>query len=168
MLKNQSLGEKLIKINIITVGKSRSSWVTEGFLEYKKRLPKDYQLTLIEIPTIKRVKRATTKQIIKAESKKLLEVAPKNSLIIALDEHGQEWTSFELAKKISTWQKEQQQNISFLIGGPDGWDQTCLKHIPLIWSLSKLTLPHQLVRVMVAEQIYRAWSIINNHPYHRN
>lgn len=101
------------------------------------------------------------------ESKKLLHAVPQNNLTIALDEHGHEWTTIELAKKISIWQQEQQ-DISFLIGGPDGWDKDFLKKISLIWSLSKLTLPHQLVRVMVAEQIYRAWSIINSHPYHRS
>lgn len=143
------------------------SWINEGLSEYKKRLPNDYQLNFIEIPTIKRTKSSNLKQVIHIESQKLLRAVPTNNLIIALDEHGQEWTTFELSQKIATWHREQQ-NISFLIGGPDGWDQTCLKNIPLVWSLSKLTLPHQLVKVMVAEQIYRAWSIINNHPYHRN
>jgi 23S rRNA (pseudouridine1915-N3)-methyltransferase len=97
----------------------------------------------------------------------LLAAIPEHSLIIALDEHGQEWTTSELAQKISTWHREQQ-NISLLIGGPDGLEKTFLKNTHIIWSLSQLTLPHQLVRVIVAEQIYRAWSIINNHPYHRN
>jgi 23S rRNA (pseudouridine1915-N3)-methyltransferase len=128
---------------------------------------KDYQLNLIEIPTMKRVKSANIKLIIQMESQKLLKATSPNSLIIALDERGQEWTTWEFAHRIATWHREQQE-ISFLIGGPDGWEPSCLKNIPIIWSLSKLTLPHQLVRVMVAEQIYRAWSIINKHPYHRN
>jgi len=87
-------------------------------------------------------------------------------LIIALDEHGKEWSTKELATKISNWHEEQQ-NISLLIGGPDGLSPSYLQNAQTLWSLSKLTLPHQLVRVIVAEQIYRAWSIINRHPYHR-
>lgn len=156
-----------MKINLITIGKSRSTWVDSGFTEYAKRMPKDYQLNLIEIPTIKRTVSANIKQIASAETAKLIAAVPKNNLIIALDEHGKEWTTMELSRKISTWQHERQ-DISFLIGGPDGLDPTFLQNTKVIWSLAKLTLPHQLVRVIVAEQIYRAWTIINNHPYHRS
>ncbi len=130
-------------------------------------MPKDYQLILKEIPTAKRAKSLTITKIAEIEGQNLLEAVPKNNLVIALDEHGKEWTTHELAKKISTWHLEQQ-DISLLIGGPDGLAKDLLKTVPIIWSLSKLTLPHQLVRVVVAEQIYRAWSIINNHPYHRD
>ena len=97
----------------------------------------------------------------------MLAAAPKNDLIIALDEHGKEWSTLELAKKLNTWHDEQQ-NASLLIGGADGLSKDCLQNASIIWSLSKLTLPHQLVRIFIAEQIYRAWSIINRHPYHRN
>ena len=84
-----------------------------------------------------------------------------------MDEHGKEWTTLELTKKISTWQQEQQ-NISLLIGGPDGLAKECRDSAAITWSLSQLTLPHLLVRIFIAEQIYRAWSITNKHPYHRN
>lgn len=87
--------------------------------------------------------------------------------MIALDEHGTEWTTHDLAQKISSWH-QQRQDISLLIGGPDGWDRAYLQKIPLIWSLAKLTLPNQLVRVIIAEQIYRSWSLITHHPYHRD
>lgn len=156
-----------MKINIITIGKSRSTWVESGFAEYAKRMPKDYQLNLIEIQTIRRTMSANIKQIAYAETEKLVAAVPKNNLIVALDEHGREWTTIELSQKISTWHHEHQ-DISFLIGGPDGLDDIFLQNTKTIWSLAKLTLPHQLVRVIVAEQIYRAWTIINNHPYHRN
>lgn len=130
-------------------------------------MPKDYQLNLKEIPLIKRTKAMTTTQITSIEGQKLLEAIPKNNLVIALDEHGKEWKTFDLTKKLSTWHREQQ-DISLLIGGPDGLAKTLLNNAPIVWSLSQLTLPHQLVRVIVAEQIYRAWSIISHHPYHRN
>lgn len=130
-------------------------------------MPKDYHLNLIEIAAIKRPKSANIEQIIILESQKLLASIPKNNLIIALDEHGQEWTTHQLARHLFGWHQDQQ-DISLLIGGPDGLAPSCLKSATVIWSLSQLTLPHQLVRIIVAEQIYRAWSIINNHPYHRN
>ncbi|EKE01347.1 MAG: hypothetical protein ACD_21C00156G0014 [uncultured bacterium] len=142
-------------------------WISEGFSEYAKRIPKNFQLNLIELPTIKRTKSSNLEQIIKTESHELLSAVPKNNLIITLDEHGKEWTTLELTKKLTTWHNEQQ-DISLLIGGPDGLSTNCLRGAHTIWSLSKLTLPHQLVKIFVAEQIYRAWSIINKHPYHRN
>lgn len=143
------------------------TWVSFGFSEYTKRLPKNYQLSLIEVPALKRTKSANVKQIIKEEGLQLLAAAPKNTLIIALDEHGKEWTTLELTKKLNTWYNEQQ-DISLLIGGPDGLSSDCLQKAQVTWSLSKLTLPHQLVKIFIAEQIYRAWSIINKHPYHRD
>jgi 23S rRNA (pseudouridine1915-N3)-methyltransferase len=143
------------------------AWISSGFSEYARRIPKDYQLNLIEAPALKRTKSTNIKQIIKEEGLGLLAATPKNTLIIALDEHGKEWTTLELTKKLNTWHNEQQ-DISLLIGGPDGLATDCLQRAQTIWSLSKLTLPHQLVKIFVAEQIYRAWSIISNHPYHRN
>lgn len=142
-------------------------WVSAGFNEYAKRLPKNYQLNLIEIPALKRTESTNIKQIIIEEGVKLLAVVPKNNLIIALDEHGKEWTTMELAQKIGNWHDERQ-DISLLIGGPDGLANECRNKAQTIWSLSKLTLPHQVVKIFLAEQIYRAWSIINKHPYHRN
>jgi len=122
---------------------------------------------LIEIPSIKRTKSSNIEQTIKTETNKLMASVPKNNLTIALDEHGKEWTTLELASKLNNWHDEQQE-ISLLIGGPDGLSKDCLQTANAVWGLSRLTLPHQLVRIFVAEQIYRAWSIINNHPYHRN
>lgn len=143
------------------------AWISSGFSEYARRIPKDYQLNLIEIPALKRTKSTNIKQIIKEEGLELLAATPKNTLIIALDEHGKEWTTLELTKRLNTWHNEQQ-DISLLVGGPDGLSPEYLQKAQTIWSLSKLTLPHQLVKIFVAEQIYRAWSIISNHPYHRN
>lgn len=142
-------------------------WVAAGFNEYAKRLPKNYQLNLIEIPALKRTESSNIKQVIIEEGVKLSAAVPKNNLIVALDEHGKEWSTMELAQKIGDWHVEQQ-DISLLIGGPDGLSDECKKKARVIWSLSKLTLPHQMVKIFLAEQMYRAWSIINKHPYHRN
>jgi 23S rRNA (pseudouridine1915-N3)-methyltransferase len=130
-------------------------------------LPKNYQLDLITISPLKRTESTNIKQIILEEGIKLLAAVPKHNLIIALDEHGKEWTTLELAQKIGAWHDEQQ-DISLLIGGPDGLSDECCNKAQVIWSLSKLTLPHQIVKIFLSEQIYRAWSIINKHPYHRN
>jgi 23S rRNA (pseudouridine1915-N3)-methyltransferase len=160
-------GAGTIKINLITIGKAMPAWITSGYSEYAKRLPKNYQIILVEIPPLKRTNSINIRQIIEAEGLKLLAAIPKNTLVIALDEHGKEWTTIELTKRLGTWHNEQQ-DISLLIGGSDGLSPKCLQKAQIIWSLSKLTLPHQLVKIFIAEQIYRAWSIINKHPYHRN
>lgn len=141
-------------------------WINIGFYEYAKRLPKNFQLNLHEITAIKRSKTANIQKIRTQEGSQLLAKAAPASLIIALDEHGKEFTTQELAQKLQQWHNEGQ-HLSLLIGGPDGLTQDVLTKAHLVWSLSKLTLPHPLVRVVVAEQIYRAWSIINKHPYHR-
>jgi len=95
-----------------------------------------------------------------------MSAVPASNVLIALDGGGRQWTTLELAEQMNTWM-QQGRDISFLIGGPDGLDQSSLKRADARWSLGKLTLPHMLVRVILAEQLYRAWSITQNHPYHR-
>lgn len=143
------------------------TWVAEAFCEYKKRFPRELSINLCEIELPKRSSASDTNRMIQKESQLILAKIPKHSLIIALDEHGKEWGSVELAKKLETWQLEYQ-DVSFLVGGPDGLAKECLAKAQHIWSLSKLTLPHQLVRVIFIEQMYRAWTILCKHPYHRN
>ncbi len=132
------------------------NWVNAGFLEYHKRMPREYPLTLTEIP-------------LKKESQ-LLQLLPTftttHTLNIALDEHGESFTTTVLAKKILRVEKDYSQ-LNLFIGGPNGFTQEFLAKISLHWSLSSLTLPHPLVRVLLAEQLYRAVSIIQKHPYHR-
>lgn len=155
-----------MNINLIAVGKNMPQWVEVGFQEYAKRLPADYNLSLIEIPLIKRSKTTNIEQIKTREGEQLLNAIPKGSHIIALDEHGKLWDTTKLAERLQYW-RENYREVSFLIGGPDGLAQTCLDKANAIWSLSPLTLPHLLVRVIIAEQLYRAWSILTKHPYHR-
>ena len=153
-------------INLIAVGTRCSQWAETGFQDYQKRLPAECKLNLITIPLSKRNKNSEISKHIAEEEKKILAAIPKRSRIIALDVQGQMWNTQQLAQSLQRWQLERQ-DISLLIGGPDGLGDACTKIAERIWSLSSLTLPHALVRIIVAEQLYRAWSLLSNHPYHR-
>jgi 23S rRNA (pseudouridine1915-N3)-methyltransferase len=153
-------------INLIAVGSRCSQWAKTGFQDYQKRLPAECKLNLITIPLSKRGKNSEISKHIAEEEKKILAAIPKRSRIIALDVQGQMWNTQQLAQSLQRWQLERQ-DVSLLIGGPDGLGDACTKIAERIWSLSPLTLPHALVRIVVAEQLYRAWSLLSNHPYHR-
>ncbi|MDX1347199.1 MAG: 23S rRNA (pseudouridine(1915)-N(3))-methyltransferase RlmH [Thiomicrorhabdus chilensis] len=153
-------------IHFITVGQKMPKWVQEGYAEYAKRLPKACSLNLIELPMAQRGKTSSVEQMKAEEAKRILAAIPKGARLIALDEHGQQVTTKGLAEKMEDWLAGGQ-DIALIVGGPDGLDQTILQQAQWKWGLSKLTMPHPMVRIMVAEQIYRAWSVINNHPYHR-
>jgi 23S rRNA (pseudouridine1915-N3)-methyltransferase len=155
-----------MRINLIAVGKRMPAWVEDSIKEYSKRLPKELTLNLIEIAPAQRTKTTPVDKTIKEEVERIQTAIPKNNLIIALDEKGKQFSSRTLSKKIDDW-IQQAQDISLIIGGAEGLGETFKKSSNEVWSLSKMTLPHALVRVIVAEQIYRAWSIISNHPYHR-
>lgn len=141
-------------------------WVQEGYNEYAKRLPKSCELQLIELPMAQRGKTSNADKNKLLEAEKIREKLPKNALLVALDERGESTTTLSLADKLETWMASGQ-DIALIVGGPDGLAPELLAQANWKWSLSKLTLPHPLVRVLVAEQIYRAWSLTQNHPYHR-
>lgn len=153
-------------IHLIAVGTRLALWVENGFKDYQKRFPPECKLNLISIPLSKRTKNSRASQSIEDEEKKILAAIPKRSRIIALDSRGQMWNTRQLAQTLQQWQLERH-DISLLIGGPDGLSPTCLSRAEQIWSLSALTLPHALVRILVAEQLYRAISLLQGHPYHR-
>ncbi|WP_028487190.1 23S rRNA (pseudouridine(1915)-N(3))-methyltransferase RlmH [Thiomicrorhabdus chilensis] len=153
-------------IHFITVGQKMPKWVQEGYAEYAKRLPKACSLNLIELPMAQRGKTSSVEQMKAEEAKRILAAIPKGARLIALDEHGQQVTTKGLADKMEDWLAGGQ-DIALIVGGPDGLDQTILQQAQWKWGLSKLTMPHPMVRIMVAEQVYRAWSVINHHPYHR-
>lgn len=153
-------------MHLIAVGTRCSAWAEIAFQEYQKRIPPECKLKLTSIPTSKRSKNSPISKHIAEEEKKILAALPKYSRVIALDVKGQMWSTQQLALSLQQWQSERQ-DISLLIGGPDGLGNTCINNAKHIWSLSPLTLPHALVRIIVAEQLYRAWSILNKHPYHR-
>lgn len=156
-----------MKINLIAIGKNMPEWVNNGFSEYAKRLPKDFQLNLIELPLIKRTKNINVAKIMEQEAELILQHVKSSDFTIALDEHGKQFDTKSLALQLQKW-RENYQAINLIIGGPDGLAKEIFEKANFKWSLSNLTLPHPLVRIVVAEQIYRAWSILQNHPYHRN
>ncbi|MBS1220698.1 MAG: uncharacterized protein H6R24_125 [Proteobacteria bacterium] len=155
-----------MKIHLLAIGTRMPEWVEKGYAEYAGRLPRECALNLVEIPAGQRGQNPDIARIVRAEGERLLAAAPSGSRRIALDERGQEWSTMELAERLSGWLREGR-DVSLLVGGPDGLDATCRDRAERLWSLSRLTLPHPLVRVVVAEQLYRAWSLLHNHPYHR-
>ncbi len=142
------------------------AWVDLACADFLKRLPPELKLTQVLIPTIKRGKNADIQRIVRDESRLLLAAVPANSQIVALDVRGKRVTTEKLAGILDNWM-QQGQDIALIIGGPDGVSEELLQKAALKISLSDLTFPHPLVRVIVVEQLYRAWSILNNHPYHR-
>lgn len=155
-----------MKINLIAIGTRMPSWVNDAVTTYQQRLPRDYQLNIIEIAAVKRDKNTDINAALIKESNALMDKCSSNTITIALDRLGQAITTQQLATELQQWH-DQSQDINILIGGPEGIHPDTLAQLPKQWSLSKLTLPHPLVRVMVAEQLYRAYSIIVGHPYHR-
>lgn len=155
-----------MKINIAAIGTRMPPWVYQGVDTYAQRMPADYQLNIIEIPAVKRDKHTDINAALLKESEALFSKCKPNAVTIALDRLGKAISTNELATQLHTWH-DLSQDITILIGGPEGIHADHLAKTQHIWSLSKLTLPHPLVRVVVAEQIYRAYSIIIGHPYHR-
>jgi len=153
-------------IDLICMGQKMPSWIKIGFNEYAKRLPTNYHLNLLEIPLRKRTKNTDLARLQRQEGEQMLAAIVQSAHVIALDEHGQTWTTFQLAEQLTQWMHKYN-TVALLVGGPEGLASACRKRAQQDWSLSALTLPHQLVRVIVAEQLYRAWSLLNNHPYHR-
>ncbi len=155
-----------MQIDLIAVGKRMPTWIETGFKEYAKRLPKNINFKLIEITPAIRGKNNNAENFKLKEEENINAALAPYSLIIALDEHGKSISSQSLANQVQTWNDENQ-HISLIIGGADGLSDAIKNKANQLWSLSEMTLPHGLVRVMVAEQIYRAWTITQNHPYHR-
>nr|WP_255698513.1 MULTISPECIES: 23S rRNA (pseudouridine(1915)-N(3))-methyltransferase RlmH [Plesiomonas] len=153
-------------MQLVAVGTKMPAWVETGFQEYVRRFPKDMPFELLEIPAGKRGKNADIKRILEKEGEQTLAAIPKGNRIVTLDIPGKPWTTEQLAEQLERW-KQDGRDVSFLIGGPEGLAPSCKAAADQSWSLSPLTLPHPLVRVVVAESLYRAWSITANHPYHR-
>jgi 23S rRNA (pseudouridine1915-N3)-methyltransferase len=155
-----------MNIYLISVGNRMPRWVVEGYQEYAKRLPGECALQLIEIAPGHRGKRADTARTLRDEGERMLKAVPKGCRIVALDVLGKAWDTEQLSERLGTWMADGR-DLALLVGGPEGLAPGCLVEAELRWSLSPLTLPHPLVRVFLAEQLYRAWSLLRNHPYHR-
>ena len=156
----------MFKITIVAIGNKMPQWIDQGSQEYVKRFNDGIQLKLVEIPLIKRGKGSDLNRIREKEASLIKEAIPSGARIIALAIQGNSFTSEELASKINQLQHVTS-HLCFLIGGPEGFLQEILSLSDEHWSLSKLTLPHPMVRLILLEALYRAWSIINNHPYHK-
>ena len=141
-------------------------WVEVASNDYARRLPAEVQINSILLPLIKRGKNPDIPRITRDESRKILAAVPKGSLLVVLDVVGKSISTMKLSTILEDW-LQQAQDVSIVIGGPDGVSDELLTQASLKLSLSALTFPHPLVRVILLEQIYRAWSILNNHPYHR-
>jgi 23S rRNA (pseudouridine1915-N3)-methyltransferase len=155
-----------MRIKIITVGTKMPSWVQVACSEYLKRIPNELNVNIIEIPMRQRGKGTDENLAVIQEGEAMLKVIRANDKVVALDLRGSSWKTEELARNIQGW-KQSGDNYSLLIGGPDGISQNCIERADILWSLSPLTFPHPLVRVLLVEQIYRASTIHSRHPYHR-
>ncbi|MFV0446129.1 MAG: 23S rRNA (pseudouridine(1915)-N(3))-methyltransferase RlmH [Planctomycetaceae bacterium] len=153
-----------MKLRIIAVGQRMPEWVVTAMADYIKRMPRDCRLELVEVAISQRGKDTVRGKL--EEGERLLAAVGSRDRVICLDVKGKSWSTPELSQRLDHWRHEGR-DTSFLIGGPDGLSPACLQRAELSWSLSPLTLPHALARVVVAEQLYRAWSILAGHPYHR-
>lgn len=155
-----------MRIHLIAVGTRMPGWVEQSYADYAARLPRECSLHLLEIAPGQRGKNADIARAKQAEGEKILKAIPRDAYVIALDEHGEALTSKAWGEALASWM-QMGRDICLLVGGPDGHAQDVLSRADRTWALSKLTLPHALVRVLVAEQLFRAWSLLANHPYHR-
>lgn len=156
-----------MRIHLLAVGTRMPSWVVEGYREYTRRLPRECSLHLVEIPPAKRHKSMTVVQARQQEGQALLAALPKDCKVVALDVRGKPWSTETLAAQLDDWLLSGR-DVALLVGGPDGLSDACLERADQRWSLSALTYPHALVRIVLAEQLYRAWTISTGHPYHRS
>ncbi len=155
-----------MKIRILTVGGKMPGWVTQGCQEYLKRMPRDLPIDMIEIPLGNRGKKGDARKALQQESDAMLAAIPDKHHVVALEVKGRAWSTEQLAQQLDTWQLNAAP-VDILIGGPDGLSDACRQRANQQWSLSNLTLPHPIVRVLLAEQLYRAWTVNQHHPYHR-
>ena len=156
-----------MNLTVAAVGTRMPAWVQEAWQEYARRFPRGMSLQLKEIPLARRARNADIAALRQAEGDALLAAVPQGYRVIALDERGKQWSTLELAGQMENWMREEK-GVCFLVGGPDGLPQQCRDQAQNTWSLGRLTLPHPMIRALLAEQLYRAWTVTQNHPYHRS
>jgi len=155
-----------MKLRLLAVGTKMPAWVEQGYQEYAKRLPHDCSLELVELNPGHRGKNTSKEKAMHQEAEALKKAIRPQDHVVALDVKGKPWSTEQLAGNLADW-RMQGGDVALLIGGPDGMTADVLALAKQRWSLSNLTLPHPLVRVLMAEQLYRAWSILQGHPYHK-
>ena len=154
-----------MRLRIVALGQRMPSWVTEAVTDYAKRLPRETSFELVELKAAARDRGRTVAQML-AEEARAIAAACMGATVVALDERGAAWTTRELAERLGHWRKEGR-DVAFVIGSADGLDASVKASASAVVALSAMTLPHGLVRVVLAEQLYRAASILAGHPYHR-
>jgi 23S rRNA (pseudouridine1915-N3)-methyltransferase len=155
-----------MQLVIAAVGHKMPAWIASGFGEYAKRMPSDCRIVLKEIKPVERSGSKTAETAMALERSRIEAALSKGTRIIALDEHGKDVTTVQLSQLLMQWQQDGR-DVTFAIGGADGLDAEFKGKADMLIRISSLTLPHGMVRVLLAEQLYRAWSITQNHPYHR-
>ena len=155
-----------MRVRIIAVGTKMPAWVQDASQDYLKRFPREWAVEFVEIGLGHRAKGQDVTKAIAKEGEHMLAAINDRDYVIALDVKGKSWSTEQLSEQMSGWQMNGS-NIALLVGGPDGLAANCLARAQQRWSLSALTLPHPLVRVLLAEQLYRGWTILKNHPYHK-
>jgi 23S rRNA (pseudouridine1915-N3)-methyltransferase len=155
-----------MQLIIATVGHKMPVWIEIGFSEYAKRMPPECRIQLKEIKPVDRSGSKTAETVMAQERTRIEAAIPKGARIVALDEHGRDITTVQLSQLLTQWQQDGR-DVTFVIGGADGLDAGLKTSADMLIRVSSLTLPHGMVRVLLAEQLYRAWSITQNHPYHR-
>jgi 23S rRNA (pseudouridine1915-N3)-methyltransferase len=155
-----------MQLLVAAVGQRMPGWVVDAWTEYARRMPPGLDLSLREIALAKRGKNPDTRRLRAAESDALYAAMPQRARVVALDVGGQAWSTEKLAGNLETWMGDGR-DVGFMVGGPDGISPEVMQKADTRWSLGPLTLPHPMVRVILAEQLYRAWTITQNHPYHR-
>ncbi|MEN3294990.1 MAG: rRNA (pseudouridine1915-N3)-methyltransferase [Burkholderiales bacterium] len=155
-----------MQLIIAAVGHKMPAWIETGFGEYAKRMPPECRIQLKEIKPVDRSGSRTAETVMAQERSRIEAVIPKGARVIALDEHGRDITTLQLSQMLTQWQQDGR-DVTFVIGGADGLDAGLKASADTLIRVSSLTLPHGMVRVLLAEQLYRAWSITQNHPYHR-
>ena len=156
-----------MKLFIIAVGHKMPDWISAGFGEYAKRMPREAKIELVEIKPEPRTTGKNVPQIMEAEAQRILAAMPQGVLRIVLDEHGAQLTTRQLAGQMQDWMRGGC-DVAFIIGGADGLCESVKSSAQQLLALSSMTLPHGMVRVLLAEQLYRAYSLLHNHPYHRD
>lgn len=155
-----------MRIRLIAVGSKMPGWVEEGWRTYARRMPAELQLELVEIPLSTRGKNADIARLMRQEGEQMLARVQPGEAVVTLEVQGRHWTTEQLAVELDKW-RNQARTVNLMVGGPEGLAPAVIERSEQKWSLSALTLPHPLVRILVAEQLYRGWTILSGHPYHK-
>ena len=155
-----------MRIRLISVASRMPQWVEQGYSEYAKGMPADLPIGLVEIPLSTRGKNADIARLMRREGEQMLAATQPGERIVTLEVNGRNWSTETLAEQLESWRLDAR-TVNLMVGGPEGLASEVLARSDQRWSLSALTLPHPLVRILLAEQLYRAWTVLNRHPYHK-